>query len=67
MVDLCVDLAMVPINTPDAEFRIQGAWRILAGMIVEGVGRDSKLAPVELPQELSDQPSLLQDTAIIET
>ena len=67
MVDIITDLAMVPINTPDAEFRIQSAWRILAGMIVEGVGRDSELAPVALPQESLDQPSLLQDTAIIET
>ena len=61
-----VILEMVPTNTPDAEFRIQSAWQILAGMILVEVERDSKLAPVELPQELSDQPSLLQDTLIIE-
>ena len=66
MVEIKTDLAMVPVNTPDAEFRIQSAWRILAGMILVEVGRDSKLAPVELPQELSDQPSQIEHSRILE-
>ena len=61
-----VVLAMVPVNTPDAEFRIQAAWCILAGMILEEVGRDSEQAPVALPQESLGQPSPPQNTAIID-
>ena len=66
MVELSVDLDMVPMNTPDAEFRIQAAWRILAVMVLEVVGRDSEQAPVVLPQESLGHSLPDQNTSIVE-
>lgn len=59
MVNLDIRLESKPVETPDAECRIQSAWRLLAEMVysmVEGE-RDNKEIPVELPQELDRLPS----------
>ena len=81
MVNISVVLETKTHEIPKAEygFRMGNAIHILAEMVInsmveaEEIGksrtpvRDSEQAPVELPRELSDQPSLLHDTAIIET
>ena len=66
--NLSIALKTETVTTPDAEFRIKSAWRLLADMILKmaAAERDSKEIPVELPQESLGLPSPTKNTAIIQ-
>ena len=66
MVNLSIVLKTETVQTPDVEFRIKSAWRLLAEMVLkmEGAERDSEQIPAGNPQELERLPSQTQDTPI---
>ncbi len=70
MVDLKTDLTWIPIQTDDAEFRIQMFYRQLAEMVVEQklveAGQDSRETPVDLPLVSDTVPSPPDNSRILE-
>ncbi len=63
--NLKTDLTWVPIQTDDAEFRIQMFYRQLAEMVVEA-GQDSKEIPVDLPLVSGKVPSQVDHTKVLD-
>ena len=69
MVDLKTDLTWIPINTPDAEFRIKTFWRLMAEAVLDQMveaGQDSMETPVDLPLVSDTVPSQVDHTKVLD-
>lgn len=68
--NLNADLTWIPIETPDAKFRIKAFIRLLAMNIVEQklveAGQDSRENPVDLPLVSDKAPSQVDPTKVLD-